>query len=78
MKYLENAFKFFGKYLLLSIPLLILVTIPNVIQGSTDRDTVTEMSYQIENLSLKVTRGELTSEDFLIMVLRYFVWVNDM
>lgn len=47
MKYLENAFKFFGKYLLLSIPLLILVTIPNVIQGSTDRDTVTEMSYQI-------------------------------
>lgn len=69
MKYLENAFKFFGKYLLLSIPLLILVTIPNVIQGSTDRDTVTEMSNQIENLSLKVIRGELTSEDFLIMTL---------
>ncbi|NLP12927.1 MAG: hypothetical protein GX383_00235 [Clostridium sp.] len=69
MKYLEDAFKFLGKNLLLSIPLIIMVVIPNIIQGSTDKETATEMANQINQLSLSVTMGEISPTEFQIMAL---------
>jgi hypothetical protein len=65
MKYLENAFNFFGKNLLLSIPLFIMVVIPSVIQGSGSSLVLTD---QINELQASYISGSIEYSDFLIML----------
>lgn len=59
MKYLENAFKFLGKFYLLLIPLFISVAIPNIISGPSNNS----FSAQFEEIMKTIATDPTIAQD---------------
>jgi len=66
MKYLENAVKFFGKFYILAIPLLVLNALPALIQGGVTINVISTFTRFFE--SYNITKGFQDPGAFLHMI----------
>lgn len=65
MKYLEDAFKFFGKHFMLALPFIIALILPNIIAGSYNAQEMTE---RLNEYNEAIASGNMLPEEIFGML----------